>query len=184
MAPLDIILLNAPPMLYAALIVVAMLFIFNITLLIRSYKKAAPDSVIIRTGIGGAKVFVGGAVIFPIIHQYHIVNIAARQFILDTDTTLKGGETKKLSFSFTMQVERTPTTVLKVVQFAGVDRMEKDEEILNLFKPRFQQTIQIVASQFTLEELKQKQHEIIDQVCNLIGTDLNGFRLEEVNIIQ
>ena len=184
MTPLNTILLNAPPMLYAALIILAVFFVFNITILIRCYKKAAPDSVIIRTGMGGAKVFVGGAVSLPIIHQYHIVNIAARQFKLDTEVKLKDCETKKLSFSFTMQVERAPATILKVVEFAGIERMEKDEEILKLFKPRFQQAIQTAAAQFTQEELKENQARLVDQVCDLIGTDLNCFSLEEVNIIQ
>jgi flotillin len=177
------LLLNAPTSLQVILILVVTFFVFNLTLLIRCYRKATPDSVIIRTGMGGAKVFTGGVISFPIIHQYHIVNIAARQFTLEVDAILKDKKIKKLTFSFILRVNRSPKDVLTAVQFAGLERMSNDKELQNLFEAGFKQALLSSAREFTPEDIVKDPNGLILQVSKRIGTNLDGFSLESVNLV-
>jgi flotillin len=165
------------------LIVIVIFFAFNAMMVIRCFKKVPPDSVIIRTGIGGARVFTSGAVSFPIIHQYHQVNIAARQFSLSIDAPLKDGTHQQLTFSFTLRINRTPSDVLNAVQFAGVDRMANDQELLKLFKPQFEEAIKISAAQHSKEDINKERLGFVEHTTSLIGTNLNGFILEHVSLV-
>ena len=177
------LLLNAPTSLQVILILVVTFFVFNLTLLIRCYRKATPDSVIIRTGMGGAKVFTGGVVSFPIIHQYHIVNIAARQFTLKVDALLKDKSKKKLIFSFILRVNRSPKDVLSAVEFAGLQRMANDKELQNLFEAGFKQVLLSSAREFTSEDIAKDPSRLTLQISKTIGTCLDGFSLESINLV-
>ncbi|HWB75296.1 MAG TPA: SPFH domain-containing protein [Nannocystaceae bacterium] len=81
---------------------------------------------------------------------------------------------------FMIAINRTADDVLKVVQSLGTRRAGDREALQELFAAKFGDAIATVLAQFHQDELHRRRDELRDKVIEVIGTDLNGFVLQDM----
>lgn len=164
--------------LYVTLIVGGIMLI-NVIAVMRCYKNAKPGYVLVRTGLGGAKVSIEkGIVVIPVIHSYEVIDISAKQFQLDVPVEFSDGVKDVVSFSFILRIAPHPDNILEVMRFAGKERLENPRQFQKLFEPTFSHAIIVTAQKFTKEDFMNKSLHFQEYVLDMIGADLNGFCLE------
>ena len=76
------------------------------------------------------------------------------------------------------QVERRQ----RVAQFLGCRRASDEEALRSLFEPKFSEALKTVGKQFDFVELYNMRNEFREQIVTIIGTDLNGYVLDNAAI--
>ncbi len=145
-------------------------------LLVSSPFKSEADAV---------KVSWNGGVVFPL-QKAEIMDISVRT--IDIDRRGKDGLICKdniradISVSFYIKVERKAESVLEVARNVGCDRAADLETMKVLFSAKFSEALKTAGKQMEFEELYTKRAEFRDAVKEVIGSDLNGYHLEDVAI--
>lgn len=85
---------------------------------------------------------------------------------------------------FMVAINRTADDVLKVVHSLGTRRAVDRESLQELFAGKFSDGIATVLAQFHVDELHRRRDELRDKVLEVIGTDLNGFVLQDMGFTR
>jgi len=72
--------------------------------------------------------------------------------------------------------------IKKVAQTIGVERASKIETLEDLFEAKFSEALKTVGKKFEFIELYEARREFRDEIVDIIGTDLNGYTLEDCAI--
>ena len=81
-----------------------------------------------------------------------------------------------------MRVNKTAEDVIKVAQAIGSARASDQETLQELFNAKFSEALKTVGKQLDFVDLYTKRDEFRDQIIQVIGTDLNGYILEDAAI--
>ncbi len=150
------------------------------------YRKVEQGRALVRNGIGGTKVSFSGTVVVPIIHQAEYMDISVKR--VEIDRQGKNGlicmdnMRADIKVAFFVRVNQTAEDVLKVAQSIGCDRASSQEAIVELFDAKFSEALKTVGRQFNFVDLYNSRDKLKEGILGLIGTDLNGFVLEDVAI--
>lgn len=131
------------------------------------------------------KVSWNGGVVFPL-QKAETMDISVRT--IDVDRRGKDGLICKdniradISVSFYIKVERKAESVLEVARNVGCDRAADLDTMKQLFSAKFSEALKTAGKQMEFEELYTKRAEFRDAVKEVIGSDLNGYHLEDVAI--
>ncbi|NQZ57488.1 MAG: flotillin family protein, partial [Lentisphaeraceae bacterium] len=154
---------------------------------VRCYKKVPQGKALIKTGLGGAKVvFDKGLVILPIIHRTEIMDISVKRIEIErkgsTGLNCKDNMRADIKVVFFVRVNKTAQDVLSVAQMIGTNRASDQEALVELFDAKFSEALKTVGKNFDFEELYTQRQKFKDQIIEVIGTDLNGYSLEDAAI--
>jgi len=127
-----------------------------------------------------------GKVVFPVIHKVEFMDISVKTIEIDR----RGSEglicrdniRADIKVTFFVRVNKTKEDVIKVAQSIGCDRASKVETLEALFAAKFSEALKTVGKQLDFVDLYTKRDEFRDQIIRVIGTDLNGFSLEDAAI--
>lgn len=156
-----------------------------ILLIARAHKKIPQGRTLIRTGFGGAKVALDtGIFVIPIMHKVEEMDITLKQLIVEEEVLTKENERLKLKVSFYIRINKDARYVIEVAQTIGCDRASTSETMKELFYSKFVQAMKTVAIGFSKKELQQEREEFKRGVLVTIGTDLNGYILDDCAIEQ
>jgi uncharacterized membrane protein YqiK len=154
--------------------------------LITCYRKVAQGQALVKTGMGGAKVEFSGMVIYPIIHRAEYIDISVKR--VEIDRQGKNGlicmdnMRADIKVAFFVRVNKTPEDVLKVAQSIGCERASSQAAIIELFDAKFSEGLKTVGRQFLFVELYNSRDKLKEGILKTVGTDLNGFVLDDVAI--
>ncbi len=154
--------------------------------LITCYRKVAQGQALVKTGMGGAKVEFSGMVIYPIIHRAEYIDISVKR--VEIDRQGKNGlicmdnMRADIKVAFFVRVNKTPEDVLKVAQSIGCERASSVQAIIELFDAKFSEGLKTVGRQFQFVELYNSRDKLKEGILKTVGTDLNGFVLDDVAI--
>ena len=168
------------------LIVAGGIFAFLVAAL-RCYRKVPQGRALIKTGFGGAKVaFDNGLVVIPVMHRMEIMDISVKRIEIDrkgiNGLICKDNMRADIKVAFFVRVNKTKEDVLSVAQMIGVNRASDQDALIELFDAKFSEALKTVGKQFDFEDLYTQRQKFKDEIINVIGTDLNGYSLEDAAI--
>ncbi|WP_343307976.1 hypothetical protein AAHN97_12545 [Chitinophaga niabensis] len=151
------------------------------------YRKIPQGKAIVRTGVGGGKVaFNRGMYVIPILHKMEIMDISVKKLQIDrmeTDGLIcKDNIRADIKVAFFVRVNKNIDDVLNVAQIIGTERASDVDTLRNLFEAKFSEALKTVGKKFDFIELYEARREFRTEILNIIGTDLNGYILDDCAI--
>jgi flotillin len=151
------------------------------------YKKIPHGKAIVRTGVGGGKVaFNKGMYVIPILHRMEIMDISVKKLQIDRlendGLICKDNIRADIKVAFFVRVNKNVDDVLNVAQIIGTERASDVETLRNLFEAKFSEALKTVGKKFDFIELYEARREFRTEILNIIGTDLNGYILDDCAI--
>lgn len=166
----------------AIIIVVVGLLVWIISM----YKKIIQGKVIVRTGAGGTKVFFNAGLVVPVLHKMEIMDISVKK--LDVERTGVNGLICKdniradIKVTFFIKINKSTADIINVAQTIGCERASEIDVLRNLFDAKFSEALKTVGKKFDFVELYEARSEFREEIIAIIGTDLNGYVLDDCAI--
>ena len=132
------------------------------------------------------KVFFTGAWILPVIHKLEYMKISL--ITLEVDRRGKDGlichdnMRADITVAFYLRVNETQEDVLKVAKSIGANRASDKNAVGELFNAKFSEALKTVGKKIEFVQLFEHRQAFRDQIIEVIGSDLNGYVLEDVAI--
>ncbi len=150
--------------------------------------KTEQGKALIRTRIGDPepKVFFTGAIVFPVIHKLEFMDISVKTIEIDRSGSdgliCRDNIRADIKVTFFVRVNKTVEDVIKVAQAIGCDRASNQGHLETLFAAKFSEALKTAGKKLDFEDLYTKRNEFRDMIIEVIGTDLNGYSLEDCAI--
>lgn len=173
------------------IVVIAGAAIFTILVLLgilaTFYKKIPQGKAIVRTGVGGTKVaFNKGMYVIPIIHKMEIMDISLKKVQIERmkhdGLICKDNIRADIKVAFFVRVNKSVNDVINVAQSIGCERASDISTLKDIFEAKFSEALKTVGKKFDFIELYEARREFRDEIMNIIGTDLNGYVLDDCAI--
>ncbi|PQL94995.1 flotillin [Apibacter adventoris] len=172
-----------------AVIVGTFMFIILLSLAILAsfYKKIPQGKAIVRTGVGGTKVaFNKGIYVIPVFHKMEIMDISVKKLQIERmeqdGLICKDNIRADIKVAFFIRVNKSVDDVINVAQTLGCERASDVATLRNIFEAKFSEALKTVGKKFEFIELYEARREFRDEILNIIGTDLNGYNLDDCAI--
>lgn len=158
-----------------------------ILMLARLYRKVEQGkAMIVNTTGSEPKVTFTGSVVFPVFHLMEIMDISLKTIEIDRSGTdgliCKDNIRADIKVGFFVRVNKNRDDVMKVAQAIGCERASNIETLEALFSAKFSEALKTVGKSLDFEDLYAKRDNFRDMIIDNIGTDLNGYVLEDVAI--
>lgn len=167
---------------------VVLLLLIGIPILImKFYRKVEQGkALIINTTRAEPNVTFTGAVVYPIVHRAEEMDISLKTIEIDR----RGKEglicadniRADIKVAFFVRVNKSEKGVLQVAQSIGCKRASDPETLEQLFSAKFSEALKTVGKQMEFEQLYTLREKFRDDIINVIGQDLNGYKLEDAAI--
>ncbi len=150
------------------------------------FKKVKKGTALVVTGSGGTKVSFNGIFVIPIFHRVEEIDLSVKR--MEVDRTGSNGLICKdnmradIKVAFFVRVNPTEDDVIRVANSIGCERASSLTEVEHLFDAKFSEALKTVGKRFDFIELYEERDTFRDEMIKLIGTDLNGFSLEDAAI--
>ena len=166
--------------------VAALLFFGLIGVIVKCFRKVEQGTAIIRTGVGGTRVSFDGMLVFPVIHRMELMEISVKRIEIDragSDGLIcKDNLRADLKVAFFVRVNKTPEDVLNVAQCLGCRRASDPVALMDFFDAKFSEALKTVGKKFEFVELYSNRDTFKEEIIKVIGTDLNGYVLDDAAI--
>ncbi|WP_326562040.1 flotillin family protein [Micromonospora sp. NBC_01796] len=169
--------------LLAVILLVAIGVVFLVS---RLFRKVEQGKALIISKVRRVDVTFTGAVVLPVLHKSEIMDISVKT--IDIERTGQEGLICRdniradIRITFFVRVNKTNEDVIKVAQAIGTARASDRETLQELFNAKFSEALKTVGKQLDFVDLYTKRNEFRDQIIRVIGTDLNGYSLEDAAI--
>ncbi|MER7826274.1 flotillin family protein [Streptomyces sp. NPDC096097] len=167
-------------------IVVLVLVVATLLVLTRLFRKVEQGKALIVSKMRKVDVTFTGQVVLPVLHKAEIMDISVKT--IEISRTGRDGLICKdniradIRISFFVRVNKTVEDVIKVAQAIGTQRASDKETLQELFNAKFSEALKTVGKQLDFTDLYTMRDELRDRIINVIGTDLNGYSLEDAAI--
>ncbi|UZO81236.1 flotillin family protein [Aquimarina sp. ERC-38] len=173
-----------------AIIVVAgivLLIVLYFIIIAIFYKKIPQGEALVRTGFGGTAVaFDKGLYVIPVLHKVEIMDIAIKKIEIERSglngLICKDNIRADIKVAFFVKVNKSVEDIINVAQTIGCNRASEIETLRSLFDAKFSEALKTVGKKFEFVELYEARREFRDEIINIIGTDLNGYILDDCAI--
>jgi flotillin len=150
------------------------------------YRKVRKGTALIRTGFGGTQVNFNGMLVFPVFHRLETMDISLKR--IEIDRTARNGLICRdnmradIKVAFFVRVNHAFEDCLRVAQAVGCERASSQDAIRELFDAKFSEALKTVGKRFDFIQLYEDRDKFRDEILKVIGTDLNGFVLDDAAI--
>jgi len=167
--------------------VLLFLIIVYFAIIAMFYKKVHQGQALIRTGFGGTKVATDkGLYVVPVFHRVEIMDVSVKKIQIERlgveGLICKDNMRADIKVAFFVRVNNDVAYIKKVAQTIGVARASRIETLEDLFEAKFSEALKTVGKKFQFIELYEARREFRDEIVDIIGTDLNGYTLEDCAI--
>ncbi|CAM1345212.1 flotillin family protein [Tenacibaculum amylolyticum] len=151
------------------------------------YKKVPQGQALVRTGFKGTKVATDrGMYVVPVFHRVEIMDISVKKIQIERigndGLVCKDNLRADIKVAFFVRVNNEVEFIKKVAQTIGCGRASDIETLEELFEAKFSEALKTVGKKFDFTELYEARREFRDEIVDIIGTDLNGYTLEDCAI--
>jgi uncharacterized membrane protein YqiK len=150
------------------------------------YKKVVQGRVLVRTGFGGTKVFFNAGLVVPVLHKMEIMDISVKKLEIERTGTngliCKDNIRADIKVAFFIRVNKNVTDIINVAQTIGCIRASEIATLRELFDAKFSEALKTVGKKFNFIELYEARSEFRNEIISIIGTDLNGYVLDDCAI--
>ncbi|GAA3367468.1 hypothetical protein GCM10020367_66980 [Streptomyces sannanensis] len=163
------------------LIAIAMLLVIS-----RLFRKVEQGKALIVSKMRKVDVTFTGQVVLPVLHKAEVMDISVKT--IEISRTGRDGLICRdniradIRISFFVRVNKTVEDVIKVAQAIGTARASDQATLQELFNAKFSEALKTVGKQLDFTDLYTKRDEFRDRIIQVIGTDLNGYSLEDAAI--
>jgi uncharacterized membrane protein YqiK len=125
--------------------------------------------------------------VYPIIHRAEVMDISVKTIEIDRrgkeGLICKDNIRADIKVTFFVRVNKTQEDVLKVAQSIGCNRARATSvTVEELFDAKFSEALKTVGKRMNFEELYTERDHFKDAIIEVIGTDLNGFVMDDCAI--
>ncbi|MFJ8230086.1 SPFH domain-containing protein [Streptomyces sp. NPDC094448] len=172
----------------AALLVAFVLVIVVAAVLVlgRLFRKVEQGKALIVSKMRKVDVTFTGQVVLPVLHKAETMDISVKTIEISRtgrDGLICGDNIRAdIRISFFVRVNKTVEDVIKVAQAIGTARASDQATLQELFNAKFSEALKTVGKQLDFTDLYTKRDEFRDRIIQVIGTDLNGYSLEDAAI--
>lgn len=151
------------------------------------YKKIPQGQALVRTGFGGTAVaFDKGLYVIPVLHKLEIMDISIKKIEIErtgiNGLICKDNIRADIKVAFFIRVNKSKSDIINVAQTIGCARGSEISTIKGLFDAKFSEALKTVGKKFEFVELYEARREFREEIINIIGTDLNGYVLDDCAI--
>ncbi len=152
----------------------------------RLFRKVDQGQALIISKTKHVDVTFTGAMVLPVLHRAEVMDISVKT--IEIARTGREGLICQdniradIRITFFVRVNKTAEDVIKVAQAIGTDRASHQETMQSLFSAKFAEALKTVGKQLDFVDLYTKREEFRDRIVGVIGTDLNGYHLEDAAI--
>ncbi|MDZ7616350.1 MAG: flotillin family protein [Patescibacteria group bacterium] len=153
----------------------------------RFYRKVGPEEAIIRSGYGGLKAATGaGMLVIPVIHRWEQMDLSVKRIEIhrkgEQGLICKDNIRADIEVAFFVRVNNTREDILQVAQSLGCRRASEQRALVELFDAKFSEALKTVGKRFNFEELYEERDKFKEEIIKVLGTDLNGYKLDDCAI--
>jgi flotillin len=169
-----------------AVAVIGLMVVVFLYFLVNCYRKVEKGQALVRTGGQRAKVILNGGLVIPILHRAESIDISVKR--IEIDRTGKNGLICQdnlradIKVVFFVRINNVEADILKVADSIGCVRASSEPEIRNLFDAKFSEALKTVGKRFMFIQLYEDRDKFREAILKVIGTDLNGYVLEDAAI--
>ncbi|CAG6398322.1 flotillin family protein [Streptomyces cocklensis] len=169
--------------LVAVLALIALGVLFTVS---RLFRKVEQGQALIISRTRQVDVTFTGAVVLPVLHNAELMDISVKT--IEIQRTGREGLICQdniradIHLTFFVRVNKTKEDVVKVAQAIGTERASHQETLQALFSAKFSEALKTVGKQLDFVDLYTHREHFRDQIIQVIGTDLNGYHLEDCAI--
>ncbi len=152
----------------------------------RLYRKVPQGKALVVSTVRNVQVSFVGRVVFPIIHKAEIMDMTVKTMTVERSGSLglvcADNIRADIRVYFYVRVNKTETDVIQVAQAIGCERASDPTLLAELFDAKFNEALKTVGMQMEFQELYNERQRFRDGVIEIIGSDLNGYVLDDVAI--
>lgn len=153
---------------------------------VKLYRKVDQGTALVRNGWGGTKVSFSGMFVLPVIHRPELMDISVKRVEIyrhgEEGLICKDNIRADIKVAFFVRVNKSPQDVMKVAEFLGCERASEQDGIIELFDAKFSEALKTVGKRFDFVDLYNSRETFKDEILSIIGTDLNGYVLDDAAI--
>ncbi|WP_434452425.1 flotillin family protein [Lentzea sp. E54] len=166
-------------------VIVVVLILATITLS-RLFKKCEQGKALIVSKMRKVDVTFTGTVVLPVLHRCETMDISVKTIEIrragNEGLICKDNIRADIRITFFVRVNKTVEDVIKVAQAIGTERASHEATLQELFNAKFSEALKTVGKQLDFVDLYTHRDEFRDRIVQVIGTDLNGYSLEDAAI--
>ncbi len=172
------------PLFYTIVGIVVVVIVGVLMLVIKCYRKVPQGTALVRTGMGGAKVTTSsGIVVVPVVHRAELMDISVKRIEIaragEDGLICRDNLRADIKVAFFVRVNNTTEDILQVAQSLGCERASQERALIELFDAKFADALKTVGKQFDFVSLYEERDKFKEEIVRLIGTDLNGYVLDD-----
>ena len=157
-----------------------------VAMMIRCWRKVPQGAALVRNGQGKTKVDFSGMLVIPVMHIVELMDISVKRIEIDRSgehgLICKDNIRADIKVAFFVSVNKKEDDVKRVAQFLGCKRASDEVALRVVFEPKFSEALKTVGKQFDFVDLYNSREEFREQIKRAIGTDLNGYVLDDCAI--
>ncbi|ALU94822.1 MULTISPECIES: flotillin family protein [Streptomyces] len=163
------------------LVVIAIAFVIT-----RLFRKVEQGKALIISKTKKVDVTFTGAVVLPVLHKAETMDISVKKIEIHRagreGLICQDNIRADIQITFFVRVNKTVEDVIKVAQSIGTQRASDKAAIQEFFAAKFSEALKTVGKQLDFVDLYTKREEFRDRIIQVIGTDLNGYHLDDAAI--
>jgi len=151
------------------------------------YVKVPQGTALIVNDMGSKpKVKFTGGMVIPVIHKKEFMKISL--ITLEVDRRGRDGLICRdnmradITVAFYLRVNEDQDSVLAVAKAVGAERASDKTAVNELFNAKFSEALKTAGKKFDFVRLFEDRIPFRDEIIDVIGDDLNGYKLEDVAI--
>ncbi|MFJ5988196.1 SPFH domain-containing protein [Lentzea sp. NPDC092896] len=166
--------------------VCAFVLILALITLSRLFKKCEQGKALIVSKMRKVDVTFTGTVVLPVLHRCETMDISVKTIEIrragNEGLICRDNIRADIRITFFVRVNKTVEDVIKVAQAIGTERASHEATLQELFNAKFSEALKTVGKQLDFVDLYTHRDEFRDRIVQVIGTDLNGYSLEDAAI--
>ncbi len=153
---------------------------------LKYYRKVEQGTALIINKRKTIDVTFQGGVVIPVLWKAEEMDISVKRIEIDrrgeNGLICKDNIRADITVAFYVRVTQTAEDVLKVAQMVGCDRASDIRVLEELFSAKFSEALKTVGKQMEFISLYDNRETFKEEIMKVIGTDLNGYSLEDAAI--
>ncbi len=162
------------------------LIIGTLVMVARFYRIVVQGQALIVNKMSTSAVTFTGAVVLPIINRAEVMDISVKTIEIDRrgkeGLICKDNIRADIKVTFFVGVNQTEEDVKKVAQSIGCERASHQDTLEELFNAKFSEALKGVGKGLDFEALYTQRDDFRDAILQAIGSDLNGYHLQDAAI--
>jgi len=151
------------------------------------YRKVGPEEALVRFGGGDLTVASGrGMWVVDLIHRVEEMDLTLKRIEIARKGTsgliCKDNIRADIEVAFFVRVANDPAKIKEVAQSIGCARASERDTLVELFDAKFSEALKTVGKQFDFVQLYDQREQFKTEILKVIGTDLNGYQLDDAAI--